>query len=275
MARRLTLIAGSGALVPIVAAAARQRGDALQVLDVVGRRDIAGDSVRQVTLADAAGLIEAVKSFRTSHMVLAGAVRLSDADREGLARAFGLAGKVARSLGDVGFAGMVLVYCRVIGVKLIGPQEIAPELLAPAGLVAGPPLSAELEGFARKALQAARAVGAIDLGQAVVLSGERPIAAEDAAGTDALLERVGVLRGQGLAGNGVAPLILAKALKPRQPRFADLPTIGVRTLRNAAAAGIGVIAVEAGRSLVLERAELETEAAGLGVSIVGVKLRNG
>lgn len=271
MGRRLTLIAGSGALVPLVADAARGSGDPLQVLDLVGRGDVAGDVVLPVSLSDAGGLIEAVKSFRTTHLVLAGGVRISDADREGLAKAFGLAGRLARSLGDVGLAGMLLVYSRMIGIKLVGAQDIAPGLLAPAGHIAGPPINPAFMVHAEAALAAARAVGAIDLGQSVALSGDRPIAAEDAGGTDALLARVAVLREAGLAGNGRSPLILAKAVKPKQPRFADLPAIGPETVVNAAAAGISLIVVEAKRSLLLDRTAIEAEAAARGVSVIGLR----
>ena len=97
----------------------------------------------------------------------------------------------------------------------------------------------------------ARAIGRLDLGQAVVVSGDRPIAAEDAGGTDALLQRVAQLRELGHFGDGAAPLILAKALKPRQPKFVDLPTIGPETIVKAAEAGIAAVIVEAKRSLVL------------------------
>lgn len=275
MPRRLTLIAGSGSLVPLIAGAARQHGDVLQVIDIVGRGDVAGDVTKLLPLSQAATLVEAVKSFKTTHMVLAGAVRISDSDREAVARAFGIVGRLAGSLGDVGFGAMIVLYCRLIGVKLVGPHEVAPELLAEAGLIAGPPLDAGAMHSAGQALHAARAVGAIDLGQSIVLSGDRPIAAEDAEGTDALLLRVKGFRDSGLAGNGTAPLILAKALKPKQPRFADLPAVGVTTIRNAAAAGVTIVAVEAGRSIVLDRAELVAEAKKLGVSVIGLKVGNG
>ena len=140
-------------------------------------------------------------------------------------------------------------------------------------LIAGPPLDPALGGSARIALDAARAIGAIDLGQSVVVSGSRPIAAEDTGGTDALLKRVTELRIAGLTGNSGMPLILAKARKPRQPSFVDLPAIGAQTVVNAAAAGISVIVIEARGTLLLDRAEIAREAAARAVTVVG--LRNG
>lgn len=271
--RRVTLIAGSGMLPPLMAAAAQRKGDTLQVIDLLGRGDIPGERVEHLTLAQAPELISAVKSFRTTHMVLAGGVHISDADREGLVNAFGFAGRMARVAGDIGIAGMILLFCRMNRIKLIGAHELAPDLLAPEGLIAGPPLDPALGGSARIALDAARAIGAIDLGQSVVVSGSRPIAAEDTGGTDALLKRVTELRIAGLTGNSGMPLILAKARKPRQPSFVDLPAIGAQTVVNAAAAGISVIVIEARGTLLLDRAEIAREAAARAVTVVG--LRNG
>lgn len=269
--RRLTLIAGSGTLPPLMAAAARRRGDTLQVIDLLGRGDIPGDQVEHLTLAQAPELITAVKLFRTSHMVLAGGVHISDADREGLVNAFGFAGRMARVAGDIGIASMILLFCRMNRIKLIGAHEIAPDLLAPEGHIAGPPLDPAFAPSVKIALNAARTVGTIDLGQSVVVSGNRPIAAEDTGGTDALLARVSELRAAGLAGNSAAPLILAKARKPKQPSFVDLPAIGAQTVINAAAAGISVIAVEARGTLLLDRPAIEREATARKVTVVGAR----
>ena len=271
MARRLTLVAGSGALAPLVAAAARRGGDALQVIDIVGRGDMGSDQVAQIPLSRAVELIAAVTAFRTSHIILAGAVHISDAEREGLAKAFGLAGQVARILGDVGLAGMILLFCRMNRIKIVGAHEVAPELLAQEGHIAGPPVDPAHAASARAALHAARAIGSIDLGQSVVVSGNRPIAAEDAGGTDALLARTAALRAAGLAGNSGMPLVLGKARKPKQPSFVDLPAIGPQTVINAAEAGISVIVVEARGTLLLEREALEREAVARKVTIVGMR----
>ena len=121
---------------------------------------------------------------------------------------------------------------------------------------------------------AARAIGQLDLGQAIVFSGGRPVAAEDAGGTDELLARVAALRERGLIGASF-PIILAKARKPGQPRFVDLPTVGPQTIVGAAAAGISIVAVEAGESLLLEREALQREADAGGVSVIGVRAGRG
>lgn len=271
MAMRLTLIAGSGALVPPVAAAARLKAEALQIIDIVAERAFEADDVKSFQLANAPALLAVIKDFGATHLVLAGGVRISDSDREAIASAFGLMGRIAGSLGDVGLAGVILAYCRTRRIRLMGAHEIAPDLLAPVGLIAGPAVTDDVKVFLGPALDKAKAVGAIDLGQSIVVAGERAVAAEDAGGTDQLLARIAQLRADDLIGDGRAPLILAKAVKPKQPPFADLPAIGPETIAKAAAAGIRIVVVEAGRSLLLERAALEAEAARLGVSVVGLR----
>jgi DUF1009 family protein len=159
------------------------------------------------------------------------------------------------------------------GVRVIGAHDVVADLLAPEGHIAGPRAHSELLAYGKRGLNAARAIGRIDLGQSIVVSGPRPVAAEDAGGTDALLERVARLREAGMIGDGAAPLILVKAMKPSQPKFVDLPAIGPETITNAAAGGIAAIVVEAGRSLVLERSEVTQRASSLGVSVVGLSVR--
>jgi DUF1009 family protein len=271
MARRVTLVAGAGNLVPHVANAIRERGDLLQIIDLVGRPEVGADEVLRETLSDATALLAGIKSFAPSHLVLAGGVHITDSDRRGLADAFGLAGKVASGLGDIGLAGMILLYSKTQGWKLVGAHEVAPELLAPAGHIAGPPLDAALSPVAVSAMKAAKAIGAIDLGQSVVVSVSRPIAAEDAGGTDGLLRRVAELRAAGLVGERHGPLVLAKARKPKQPSFVDLPAIGAETIARAAEAGISVVAVEAGASLLLDRPHIVGEADAKGVTVVGLR----
>lgn len=272
MARRVTLVAGRGDLVPHVANAVRQRGDTLQIVDIVGRSDtIAADQHERRSLGDTAALLAAIEAFGPSHMVLAGGVHITDTDRRGIAAAFGLAGRIAGGLGDIGLAGMIMLYSKRQGWKLVGAHELAPELLAPVGHIAGPVIDEALRAIAEHGLKAARTIGTLDLGQSIVVSATRPISAEDAGGTDGLLDRVKQLRTAGIVGDKHGALVLVKARKPKQPAFIDLPAIGPDTVTRAAGAGVSVVAVEAGATLLLERARLEREAAGTGVTVIGLR----
>jgi DUF1009 family protein len=109
-----------------------------------------------------------------------------------------------------------------------------------------------------------QALGALDIGQAAVVQQGMVLGVEAIEHTDALLARCGELRREGPGG------VLVKCAKPGQERRADLPTIGVSTVANAHAAGLRGIAVEAGATLVLDRAAVGAEADRLGLFVVAV-----
>ena len=111
--------------------------------------------------------------------------------------------------------------------------------------------------------KAAKAIGAMDLGQTVVVKNCAVMAVEAIEGTDACIRRAGTVCPAG-------GMVVVKVAKPRQDLRFDMPTIGVGTLESLAAAGAEVLAVEAGRTIVIEPETCATLASGYGVSVVGV-----
>jgi UDP-2,3-diacylglucosamine hydrolase len=268
MARRLTIIAGSGALVPQIIATAEAAGDTVQVLALTPQPPELHANLVQVSLQNPQAIIGQMLGFRPDTIVLAGAVSLSQGAREQLASFGGAAGGGAA--GDTQLSQIATTLQAVTGAKLVGVHEIIPDLLTPIGTLAGPALNDDAETAALFALRAAQGIGRLDIGQAVVTSGRHIIAAEDIGGTDALLARVALYRQQGLVRDGRQPLILGKACKPDQPLFVDLPAIGPATIANAVAAGIGIIALEAQKTLLISRRDLIDAAEAQGVTVVGL-----
>ena len=266
MARRLGVLAGEGDLVGEVVAAALAAGDAVRIIALETPPDLKGVEIVRASLADPAQAFLRLAEFRATHVTLVGKVGLDGATRRGLAVAAG----GDQRLGDVDLATSVRDMLERHGLVVLGPHEIAPDLLAPEGWIAGPACDAARLAAARFALSMAREIGRLDLGQAVVASATRLIAAEDIAGTDALLDRVATYRLAGLLPAGGEALLLAKAMKPQQPAYVDLPAIGVEAVGRAAAAGISTLVVEAGRTLLLRRAALAAAAEGAGISIIGL-----
>ncbi|MEI6377875.1 MAG: UDP-2,3-diacylglucosamine diphosphatase LpxI, partial [bacterium] len=116
--------------------------------------------------------------------------------------------------------------------------------LASEGLIAGPkPKSRILEDITY-GLGIAKEVSRLDIGQTVVVKKGTVLAVEGFDGTDSTIRRGGEL------GRGEA--VVVKVSKPRQDMRFDVPVIGPKTLETAAAAGVTVIAMEAGRTLLLE-----------------------
>ena len=145
-----------------------------------------------------------------------------------------------------------------IEVKSIG--DIAPWLQIPPGPLGTIEPTSQDQSDIALAMATARRQGARDVGQAVIVRDGKVLAIEGRDGTDAMLTRLGQLA----PGRGV----LAKALKPMQDRKSDLPTIGVTTVKNAAACGLAGIAVEAHTALVLDKAAVASTADTLGLFVV-------
>ncbi len=94
------------------------------------------------------------------------------------------------------------------------------------------------------------------------------LAVEAAEGTDAMIARVGQLARKHLRGTpGKRRGVLVKALKPTQDGKTDMPVIGVETVKNAADVGLAGIALEAGRSLIMDKRAVVDAADRLGLFV--------
>jgi hypothetical protein len=149
--------------------------------------------------------------------------------------------------GDDGLLRKIARIFETRGIRVVGAAEIAPDLLVPQGalgqLAPDPAAAADIA----VGVAAARAHGARDLGQAVIVEGGRIVAREGADGTDAMLAIHAASRVPGGARG-----VLVKCPKPTQDLRLDMPAIGAATVTGAARAGLAGIAVEAGGTLVAD-----------------------
>jgi DUF1009 family protein len=141
------------------------------------------------------------------------------------------------------------------GYRIVGVQEVAPALVAEAGSIAGRAPVGSILADANLALDAARDIGKLDVGQAAVAVNARIVALEAAEGTDGMLERVAALREKGRIRWSGRAGVLAKHSKPQQDLRLDMPAIGPRTVELVAAAGLAGIALEAGKVMIASREE--------------------
>ncbi len=261
---RLAILAGGGTLPRLLADAAVARGRPVHILAFEGFCEPAtwaGLPHDIVPLAKVGRLFAALAASGASDVVLAGPVR-----RPRLSQlSFDLTGLLTflRLLpvwgGDASLLARVLRLIEARGYRALGAHDILPALLASAGpLGRHSPDAAALADIAT-GFAAAQALGARGRGQAVLVRDGRVLAEEDRAGTAALLRTP-----------GAAGAILVKAAMPGQDRRVDLPTIGPRTVAEAVRAGLKGIAVEAGETLLLERAETLAAADVAGLFVHGV-----
>jgi hypothetical protein len=156
------------------------------------------------------------------------------------------------------------------GFKVEGATDVMADLLLGAGaLGAISPNERQLEDVT-KAMEIAAALGRFDVGQGAVVCDGLVLAVEAQEGTDAMLDRVAGLPEE-IRGTRASPRgALSKTPKPIQERRMDLPTMGVRTLEAAAAAGLAGVAGEADGMVVLDREAVIATADRLGLFVWGV-----
>lgn len=154
-----------------------------------------------------------------------------------------------KSIGDDGILRALVKEIEQEGIKVVGIQEVVPELLSKTGVLTKTSPSKEDEEDIRRGLEVARELGRLDVGQAVVVQQGLVLGLEGIEGTDKLIIRCKDYKRQ-----GKAP-ILVKLRKPEQDMRVDLPTIGVKTVENAYQSGFKGIAIHAGNTLIVNEKE--------------------
>ncbi len=172
----------------------------------------------------------------------------------------------AKALGDDGLLRAIVGTLEGEGFHVLGVDDVLGDMVAPAGVYGRHTPDAQAEKDIARGIAVARALGAHDVGQAAVVQQGIVLGVEAVEGTDLLLQRCAVLRRGGPGG------VLVKVRKPQQDARVDLPTIGLQTVRGAAAAGLRGIAVEAGGALVVDRAAVASAADAAGLFVVGVQV---
>jgi UDP-2,3-diacylglucosamine hydrolase len=254
---KLGLIAGRGSL-PATIANGRD-------VFILGFEGMEPDEVQAhviTRIAKVSDTLNALRGANVSQLVLAGHMKRPNIltlkpDDEGKKLMMRL-GKAIFS-GDDALLSALIGYFEEQGFEILSTEDVLGDgILATSGaLTTRVPSASEMDAI-RLGVEAARALGAKDIGQAVIVQDGRVIAEEDKHGTDALIARA-----------GGAGALLVKACKPQQERRVDLPTIGPKTIEAIAAKGFAGVAVEAGKTLLLEREKTLATANEKGVFVYG------
>jgi DUF1009 family protein len=147
-----------------------------------------------------------------------------------------------------------------IDVELLPATTFLEDCLVPAGLIAGAGLSRREEEDVDLGWKVAKEIARLDIGQTVIVKNGTVVAVEAFEGTNEAIRRGGALAREAA--------VMVKVAKPNQDMRFDAPAIGVETIRVAAEAKLRVIAVEAGKTLLLERKAIADIAAHSKLSII-------
>lgn len=270
MADKLGIVAGGGALPRRLIESCRAAGREVFVLGLEGEVDVealAGVPHAFCRLGAAADGLDLLRSNHVTELVLAGGVRrpsLTSLRPDWRAAKF-FARIGYRALGDDGLLSAVVKELECEGFRVIGADRLLPAAELPEGPLGRFAPDAVAEADIARGIEVAHAIGALDIGQAVVVQQGLVLGVEAIEGTDALLRRCADLRRAAPGG------VLVKLAKPGQESRADRPTIGPQTVAVAAASGLRGIAAEAGATLMLDRDEVIRAADAAGLFVVGIR----
>jgi DUF1009 family protein len=175
-----------------------------------------------------------------------------------------LLGAVAKVLGDE-------------GIEIVSSTAFLEPLLAAEGVLTGRVPDEDERKNIEYGLSVARAVAGFDIGQTVVVAAQACVAVEAMEGTDAAIERAGLLMRslQEPASMLERRLTVVKVAKPNQDMRFDVPVIGIATVETMIRAGASCLSVEAGRTLLFDRARLIERANEESIAIVAVPVNSG
>ena len=262
----LGIIAGSGVYPLLLADAARVAGVKKIIVaafsdetspDITNR----ADEIEWLHVGQLGKLLSFFREANVRHAIMAGQIAPGNlfSLRPDFKAMFLLARLKERNAESI--FGAIADQLAEINVELLPATTFLHHLLAPAGHIAGPKLKEREEEDITFGFEIAKQLSALDVGQTIVVKNGTVLAVEAFEGTNEAIRRGGSL--------GKKNAVVIKVTKPGQDMRFDVPVIGTETLRVASEAKVHAIAVEAGRTLLLEKAALIDLAERTKISLVG------
>ncbi len=265
--KTLGLIAGNGKFPLLFAKEAKRAGYVVIAVAHRGETDEKLSAVAdQVTWVYVGQLGKIIRSFQRAHVteaVMAGGirkVRLFGNFRPDVRGARFLAKFKSRE-DDILLRG-VADELAAEGIRIVESTLCLPDILCSEGvLTKRQPNQKEWDDI-KLGFHTAKQIGRLGIGQTVIVKNQVVVAVEAVEGTDAAIERGGALARGGC--------VVVKVSKPQQDLRFDVPAVGVDTLTRLHRAGAAVLALEAGKTLLLEKEGLLNQADSVGIAVVGV-----
>ena len=264
----LALIAGKGRYPILLAENARKAGIKIKLIAFndetdTGFIDTFDKSDRVVINVGQLGkLLKAAKNFGARYAIMAGQItpkklfRGMMPDLKALAILATLKERNAQTI-----FGAIASELSKVGTELIDARSFMDEHIAPEGFLSGSSWKITADAL-EHGLKIARECARLDIGQGCVVSRGSVIAVEAWEGTDKMLARAGEFPAK--------DMLFVKTVKRNQDYRFDVPVIGERTLRSLDAANIRNVAVEAGKTIILDLPEVKSQADRLGIKIFGI-----
>ena len=264
---RLGLIAGNGQFPLLFCAAARAEG--VEVIAVAHQGETPQtihDHASHVTWVRVGELGKIITTFHEAEVtqaVMAGGIYKTGAMTQIQPDARGLAfiGKLPNLKDDVILRG-VAQELEDEGIAIVESTRFLSSLVPQEGVLTRAEPDAQQWQDIRLGVAVAKEIGRWDIGQSVVVKRGAILAVEGVEGTNAAIRRGGTLGGEGS--------IVVKVSKPQQDLRFDVPAVGPDTIAVMHEVKAAVLAIEAGKTLMLERPTLLERAQDTGVRVVAV-----
>lgn len=246
----LGIIAGNGVYPRLLADAARKAGvEKIVAAAFTGETDPTleqhVDLLEWMRVGQLNRLLNFFRAQNIHHAIMAGQIAPKNLfDLRPDWKALLLLGKLKQRNAESIFAAIAAELAKV-DVDLLPATTFLEDCLASVGLIAGAKLGRREEEDVDLGWKIAKEIARLDIGQTVIVKNGTVVAVEAIEGTNDAIRRGGELARIGA--------IMVKVAKPRQDMRFDVPVIGVETIRIAAEARLRAIAVEAGKTLLLER----------------------
>ena len=265
--RTIGLIAGNGSFPLEFAKAAKAKGLAVVAVahegETLPELEQWADTVVWIKVGQLGKLIKAFKDRGVTDVLMAGGItktRLFSGALPDLRGAALLARMVAKK--DDSILRAVAEELESDGIVVRESTLFLDNLLAPAGvLTKRKPSKDELKDIAY-GWQLAKEIGRLDIGQTVVVKDLAVLAVEAIEGTDEAIRRGGRLCREGA--------VVVKICKPQQDLRFDLPATGLRTIETMREVRAACLAIEAGRTIIIERDAVLAAANAAGIAIVAL-----
>src|SRR6266513_3468331 len=246
----LGIIAGNGTYPRLLAKTARKAGvKKIVAAAFSGETDpVLAEHVDLIEWMRVGQLNRLLKFFnqnKVHHAIMAGQIAPKDLfDLRPDWKALLLLGKLKERNAESIFAAIADELTR-IEVELLPATTFLEDCIVPAGLIVGLKLNRREEEDVDLGWKIAKEIARLDIGQTVIVKNGTVVAVEAFEGTNDAIKRGGALAREGA--------VMIKVAKPNQDVRFDVPVVGIETVKVAAAAKLRVIAVEAGKTLLLER----------------------
>lgn len=265
---KIGLLAGVGRLPVALSQAARDAGldvYAVALTDAV-EEDLAGcvSVLEQISIGKLDEIIKFLKEHGITKVTMIGKVT-KEMMFSGAAVADARMKKLLALLPDRSDDTLMYAFVKELageGIQAFDQTALIRSLLAPPGVMTKRQPTAGERADMEYGFKMAKAIGGLDIGQTVVVKDLAVMAVEAIEGTDAC-----ILRGASLGRGGVT---VAKVAKPKQDVRFDMPAVGVKTLESMISAGAKALAMEAGKTLLIEKDRVVKMADENGITIVAM-----